>query len=288
MEANDVASRLASLGLEAPRPAPEPERKLPRIIKSGMVVHGADVGDDRKTLEPPGPVYPEGYIPPQEAHLQSQAMLAAAAAEAERLKEEARQQGQQEGFQAGMAAGQKAAIEAWSQLLEAFRREIEGVVSARQQMLSEAEPDLIRLVLLSASKIIQRDSRHLDLASEIVRRTLPRASEGTIVRIRLNPVDRAKVEAAGLPAPGGASYAIMADDAVGLGGCVIETTLCTIDASFRLLFEEVAKELIGDDPHADPLIAAEIATLAQPPEPIAPPEPTALPEPIARPEPEAP
>ncbi len=268
MEASDLAQRLAALGLEVGPPGVlDAERKLPRIIKAGMIVRGGGVAEDKIPLEPPAPVYPEGYIPPEEAHLRSLAILEEAQQEAARLRQEAVEAGRREGLAAGQAEGLKAALESWAGLIEALKQQIEGVVGQREQMLAEAEPDVVRLVLLTASKVIQREATQPDLAAEILRRTLSRASEGTVVRVRINPADHARLEAAGAISPPAqkAGYQLVADPAVGLGGCIVETTLCTIDATFRTLFEEVAQELVRDDPGHDPMLAREIARLEDQP-----------------------
>ncbi len=267
MEASDLAQRLAALGLEVGPPGPpDAERKLPRIIKAGMIVRGGGVAEDKIPLEPPAPVYPEGYIPPEEAHLRSLAILEEAQQEAARLRQEALETGREAGLAEGLAEGHRAALESWAGLIAALKQQIEGVVSQREQMLAEAEPDLLRLVLLTASKVIQREVRQPDLPAEILRRTLSRASEGTVVRVRVNPSDHARLDAAGVvsPFPDKASYQLVADPAVGLGGCVVETTLCAIDATFRTLFEEVAQELVQEDPSGDPTIAGALSAFEEP------------------------
>ncbi|MBM3269887.1 MAG: hypothetical protein FJZ01_19820, partial [Candidatus Sericytochromatia bacterium] len=239
---------------------------MPAVIKAGMVIRGGGVTGEVQEIKPPPPLYPEGYIPPEEAHRQAQEILAKAAESAQRLQQQAQQMGYDEGHNQGFAAGQQAAIDSWSALLNTFKQNIEGILAQRQQMLAAAEPDIVRLVLLAAAKVLHRETRHPDLAAHLVAQTLPRASDGTVVRIRLNPGDHARL--ASLPGdPGGMSrFELVPDPNVGAGGCLVECHLCTVDATFRTLFEEVARELMRDEPERDPLVAAEIAALARAPE----------------------
>lgn len=255
---------------ETPRTPEKP--KLPAVIKAGMVLRGTAVGGDVHEIKPPPPVYPEGYIPPEEAHRQAQQILAEAAESARRLQEQARQQGYEEGHNAGYQEGfqkaQQAVIDSWTGLLGAFRQQIEGLLAQRQAILAAAEPDVIRLVLMAASKVIQRECREPDFAAELIARTLPRASDGTIVRIRVSPADYARLQGVPLAPPGMAAFELVADPGVGSGGCLIECHLCTIDATFRTLFEEVARELMRDEPETDPAVSRALAELAQPAYPV--------------------
>lgn len=254
--------------------------KLPAVIKAGMIMRGGNVAGEAHEVKPPPPVYPEGYIPPDEAHRQAQQILADAAESARRLQEQARQQGYEEGHNAGYQEGfqkaQQAVIDSWTGLLGAFRQQIEGLLAQRQAILAAAEPDVIRLVLMAASKVIQRESQLPDFASELVARTLPRASDGTIVRIRVSPADYARLQGIPLAPPGLAVFDLVADPAIGAGGCSIECHLCTIDATFRTLFEEVARELMNNEPEADFAVARSLHELAQPAYPPVPrPQPAA-------------
>jgi flagellar assembly protein FliH len=239
---------------------------LPAVIKAGMIIRGGGVASEAQEIKPPPPLYPEGFIPPEEAHRQAQDILAQAAESAGRLQQQAQQMGYEEGHNRGFAAGRQAAVDAWSALLNTFKQNIEGILAQRQQILAAAEPDIVRLVLLAAAKVLHRESRHPDLAAHLIARTLPRASDGTVVKIRLNPADHARLaELPGLPA-GMAACEVVADPNVGAGGCLVECHLCTIDATFRTLFEEVARELMRDEPERDLIVAREIAELAKAPE----------------------
>ncbi|MBU6430137.1 MAG: hypothetical protein KGR26_14065, partial [Cyanobacteria bacterium REEB65] len=84
--------------------------------------------------------------------------------------------------------------------------------------------------------------------------------------VRVNPSDFERLREAPPPAAGGGQYQLISDPAIGQGGCVIETSLCTIDATFRVLFEEVARELLRGDPQADPVLGPAITQLGLVPE----------------------
>ncbi len=250
------------MSFETPQKPDKP--KLPAVIKAGMVLRGGGVVGDVHEIKAPPPLFPEGYIPPEEAHRQAQQILAEAAESARRLQEQAKQQGYEEGYNTGFQHGQQAAIDSWSGLLGAFRQQIEGLLAQRQAILAAAEPDVIRLVLMAAAKVIQREAQHNDLAGDLIARTLPRASDGTIVRVRVSPADYARLQGVPPSPPGLAMFDLVADPNVGNGGCLIECHLCTIDATFRTLFEEVARELMRDDPENDHMITRAIHELAQP------------------------
>ncbi|MBM3274103.1 MAG: hypothetical protein FJZ00_03040 [Candidatus Sericytochromatia bacterium] len=242
-----------------------PEKpKLPAVIKAGQIIRGGTMLDTVQEIKPPPPVYPEGFIPPDEAHRMAQQILAEAAESAQRLQQQAQEMGYNDGYQAGFQAGQQAAIDAWTGLLNAFRAQIEGILAQRQNILNAAEPDIIRLVLMATAKIVQRESRHPDLVQHVVARTLPRASDGTVVRIRVSPADHAKLLSLPGAETGMASYDLVPDPNIGAGGCFIECHLCSIDATFRTLFEEVAREIMRIEPERDAIIAQAIEDLRQP------------------------
>jgi flagellar assembly protein FliH len=248
-----------------------PEKpKLPAVIKAGQIIRGGTMLDTVHEIKPPPPVYPEGFIPPDEAHRMAQQILAEAAESAQRLQQQAQEMGYNDGYQAGFQAGQQAAVDSWTGLLNAFRAQIEGILAQRQNILNAAEPDIIRLVLMATAKIVQRESRHPDLARHVVAKTLPRASDGTVVRIRVSPADHSRLMSLPGAETGMASYDLVADPNIGAGGCFIECHLCSIDATFRTLFEEVAREIMRDEPERDAIIAQAIEDLRQHAPPQAP------------------
>lgn len=195
------------------------------------------------------------------ARQQSEQILAAAEAHGAELRRQA--------FDEGRAAGEQAGLESARDLIEARAREIAtqqvqeelraampALQSAiaeiryeRDRWLSAWEEAAIRLSAAIAGKIVRRELQNCPaLTTGIVRDALELAAGTPQMRVRMNPLDVAQMGQSGqdiisrLESLGEA--ALVPDDTVTQGGCVIETRHGVIDAQVESQLERIAAELI--------------------------------------------
>lgn len=175
---------------------------------------------------------------------QARRILEAAQAQAEALRaqaqaeyEETLQRGYQEGYEKGMAE---------------WLRAIEQVHAGFMGVIEQAKPQIVRLALRVAEKILRQ---RLDLTPEAVvpmideaLRSL-RAQQNMRVILRVHPDDRSILEPhrqrwmERLPWLG--SLDIVVDEELPRGGCRIETDFGTVDASIETQIRVIERHLLG-------------------------------------------
>jgi flagellar assembly protein FliH len=173
-------------------------------------------------------------------------IIAGAEAEAVRIKKEAeaikkeiieaREQGRKEGFTKGESEGKASVTEKLTQLQ-----------TLREDFYSQAEPEIIKLVLAVAEKVIgQIATERQDVVRDVVRQALER-SLGDRVVIRLNPKDYKTVMDEGYEFRDvlDRTKRIMfkEDEAISKGGCIVETEVGTIDAQLETQLDAIRKAL---------------------------------------------
>lgn len=206
-----------------------------------------------------------------EAERQARALLAAAEAEANDLIERVTRAAYEDGLQQGREDGHQEGLAAWQQGIEAVRAAAETLCAEREAKLAELEPDLMRLGLLIASKVLIAEPRDATLVKRLVDAAVAKASGDAVVKVRLNPQDAAHL---GPPpaSPFGASkpqpaprFEIVADPMVGAGGCVVETKTGRVDATYVTQFEELARAVLDAEPEADPALSGALQDLRKAP-----------------------
>jgi flagellar biosynthesis/type III secretory pathway protein FliH len=187
-----------------------------------------------------------GHVVPAvvvDARAEADALLAAARADAAELRaaaEAAREQARREGAAQGRA---EAAVEA-AALLAAARAE-----ATRQ--LAAAQPAAVVLAARMTEKIVGRGvaldaSVMADIAGAALDACRPR---GDWIRVRVHPDDVAALtthrDALAKRAPAGAALELVADEAVGRHGCIIETALGQVDARLATQIAALERALVG-------------------------------------------
>jgi len=187
-----------------------------------------------------------GHVVPAlvvDARAEAAALLAAARAEAAELRaaaQAAREQARREGAAQGRA---EAAVEA-AALLAAARAE-----ATRQ--LAAAQPAAVVLASRMTEKIVGRAvavdaSVMADIAGAALDACRPR---GDWIRVRVHPDDVAALathrDALAKRAPAAAALELVADEAVGRHGCIIETALGQVDARLATQIAALERALVG-------------------------------------------
>jgi type III secretion protein L len=175
---------------------------------------------------------------------QARRILEAAQAQAEEIRaqaqqeyEEALRRGYQEGYEKGLAE---------------WLRAIEEVHAGLTSLVEQAKPQIVRLALRVAEKILRQ---RLDLTPEAVvpmideaLRSL-RAQQNMRVLLRVHPDDRPILEPhrqrwmERLPWLG--SLDIVVDEDLPRGGCRIETDFGTVDATIETQIRVIERHLLG-------------------------------------------
>ncbi|MGE3073769.1 MAG: FliH/SctL family protein [Dehalococcoidia bacterium] len=171
-----------------------------------------------------------------QAEADAAAIIARAEAEADATR--------RAGFEAGVSAGQHGASSEASAHLEAIQSAAREGIAIRDAMIEEAMPTIVRAVAMACRRVVgaafEADPSLTAAACADAVRT---AAGQQILSIRVNPgaVDVVRADLLDV-----AEY-IQPDDAVELGGCIIDLRNGTIDATLdsRLSLMELALHSAG-------------------------------------------
>ncbi|HJS08299.1 MAG TPA: FliH/SctL family protein [Pirellulales bacterium] len=174
--------------------------------------------------------------------------------EAQKQADTLRRKAEQEGQQAAMRAVERVLEEKVSKkldsLLPALSQTIRDLADARQSWQSHWEKSVVRLACAIAEKITRRELRqHPEIAVELAREALEMAAGSPHVEIRLHPTDReslaSQIERLVHEFAGTATAEIIADPAIELGSCCVDTRHGSIDQQFRAQLARIEAELTG-------------------------------------------
>jgi flagellar assembly protein FliH len=163
---------------------------------------------------------------------------------------------ERDAFAKGYAQGERAGAEASAARGEAMLRRLAQTLdelrSLRRDLVRRAEREVVELALAIAMRVVRRElSLDPELLLAMARVALDRLSDVTTANIRLHPDDYT-VAMAGRGAPALASHGvqILADPAVGRGGCIVQSEAGAIDVGIAAQIDELTHVLLGDTVHA--------------------------------------
>jgi flagellar assembly protein FliH len=194
-----------------------------------------------------------------DAHARARALVEDAAARADAIAQDARAKAHAEGF----AAGRERAEREMDDMLTTMRELLEMARAERRKLLEESEPEMVRLALGIAERVLhQQVALDRGVVIEMAKTAIARLIERDSVTVRVNPADleRMREHREELVAVGDIrNLRVVEDQRVGRGGVVVETEAGTIDARIGTQLDEARKILhIEDDlvvepaAHADP------------------------------------
>ena len=162
--------------------------------------------------------------------------------EAQEIKAKA-QQDYQRSIDDGRRQGYEAGTTEAAQLLAEAR-------ALREKLVRDTEPQLIKLALKVAEKIIGHELDHnKDEIAQIVGNALETVRQQRDIIVRVHPTDLKNLEAAKpqLIARLGRAKDIdlRGDQTIKRGGCIIDTEIGTIDAQLETQLEQVTTILLG-------------------------------------------
>jgi flagellar assembly protein FliH len=184
----------------------------------------------------------------QQAQMQAQQMMQEAQsqiqAHAENVAQQAGQQGYQDGMQQGFAAGQEQGLAETLARVEQLKMEFVELVLARRKVLAAMEPEIVHLAVNIAEKIVGMElATGREIITGIVRQALATLKERDEIVIRVNPseVEAVVANQAAYEAmiEGLKRFEVLADGAIEVGSCAIETNLGNVDARISTQLEAV-------------------------------------------------
>lgn len=159
--------------------------------------------------------------------------------------EDAKKLGYQEGYQ----AGKNESLAEYERLLNQARSIIHLAEQEGEAILAQSEPKVLRLGLVTASKVIRQELSESDVYINIVKKVLQEAKEQPLIRINSNPADYEKLQKykdeLRLIIDTKAELTFYPDESLTEGSCIIETPFGKIDASVDSQLETLRHSLFG-------------------------------------------
>jgi flagellar assembly protein FliH len=183
------------------------------------------------------------------AHQRANGLLDDAAERAQGIADEASSQGRDEGYAAGVREAQAAT----SVMIDTMRTLIEATRAQRHSLLGSAEPELVRLAVGIAERVLhQQIALDHGVVVEMARAAIARIVDRETITVRVNPADveQMREHRDELLALGDVkTMRVIEDQRVDRGGVILETDAGSIDAKISTQLAEVRKILhIADDP----------------------------------------
>ncbi len=174
-------------------------------------------------------------------------MVESAQARVAEIEEQARNNGYREGFEKGHAA----AVDELDPVIRTMRELIEGVRSQREAVIASAEPELVRLALAIAERIVHTEvANNRQVVVENVRSALTRLVTREVVTLRVNPADHETIRQyrdSIVAASDMEQLRIVEDKRVDHGGVIVETDAGTIDAKIATQLREAKRAILTDE-----------------------------------------
>lgn len=184
----------------------------------------------------------------QHAQMQAQQMLNELAEQAQAQAQHAHQIAAQEGYEAGMAAGmeagQQAGIEQSMAYIDHLKIQFIELVQLKRNILAQMEPEVVRLALEIAKKIVGQElETNKEMIVGIVRGGLSTLKERDEITIRVNPQEYDAIKAHQTEfesmIEGLQRFDVLSDGAIEPGSCAIETNMGNVDARISTQFEAI-------------------------------------------------
>jgi flagellar assembly protein FliH len=117
-----------------------------------------------------------------------------------------------------------------------------------ERLAEQARADALELAVLIARRIVERElSMNLESMFSLIKSALRRAGEENVTRVRLHPKDVARFEAAVHTEFSLGRVELVGDASLQLGDVLVETPSHTVDGRLATRFEELVRQLDGDE-----------------------------------------
>ena len=174
-------------------------------------------------------------------------LVANAQARATEIEEEARRSGHDDGY----AKGHEEAIAEYDPVVRTLREWIDGIREQRDAVISAAEPELVRLAMSIAERIVHTEvAENRQVVVENVRAALTRLVSREVVTLRVNPLDHETIRQFRdtiVAASDVEHLRIVEDQRVDRGGVLVETDAGTIDAKIATQLREAKRAILTEE-----------------------------------------
>jgi len=172
---------------------------------------------------------------------EAEGIVQKANAEAAEIKEQASKSGYEAGQEAGLRE-MKAKID---NISEAFRKGLEDTASIKQNILAQAEDEIVKLTIAIAEKLLCSELKQSpDTIVPIISEAIKAAQSDSSITVRINPDDHATLkqnmgklmeylDEATVGEKEAPSIRLIEDRDLTSGGCIVETDTNLIDMSFE-------------------------------------------------------
>jgi flagellar assembly protein FliH len=183
----------------------------------------------------------------RQAETNARELISAAQARIAQMEEEARATAHEQGY----GDGKSAAEGELAPVITTIRELIESIRAQRSAVMTSAEPELTRLAMAIAERIVHGELvTNPNVIVENVRQALTRLVSREVVTLRVNPVDldmirqhRDEIIAAGDVE----HLRIVEDQRIERGGVIVETDAGTIDSKISTQLREARRAILSDD-----------------------------------------
>jgi flagellar assembly protein FliH len=181
----------------------------------------------------------------EQAKADAEKMISEAQHQVSQIEEEARKKGEEAGREEGYQEGRNEA----ERLIERLHIIIDKAIEKREEMINEAETQMIDLVLLISRKVIKviSESQKNVVVNNIVQALRKLKSRGDVaVRVNLADLDLATDHTRDFMkmVENVKSITILEDTSVDPGGCIIETDFGQIDARITSQLKEIEEKIM--------------------------------------------
>jgi len=174
-------------------------------------------------------------------------LVSQAQARVAEIEEEARAAGREHGYADGKAAGE----EELAPVIATIRELIESIRVQRAEVVAAAEPELVRLAMAIAERIIHGELvTNPNVVVDNVRQALTRLVSREVVTLRVNPADMDSIRQHRddvVSASDVEHLRIVEDQRVDRGGVIVETDSGTIDSKVGTLLREARRAIITEE-----------------------------------------
>lgn len=203
----------------------------------------------------------------ERARAQAQELLRSADAKARREAEQVRRQARQIGIDEGRKQGMEAIRrEAWDSVLAESRGRLNELVNTlgaaitqletgKRRLIAESETGVIRLAVEIARRVCKRLSlRDCDVAKANAEKLIELVRHHHDAQLRVHPDDLREI---GVVSPAWVDLmkqqrhvAVVADETVSRGGCVLASSAGRVDADIETQIDRITAALLGDNGEA--------------------------------------
>jgi flagellar assembly protein FliH len=185
------------------------------------------------------------YLLLLESCARAEDLIHEARAGAEKLREQARTEGAADGREEGKREALPAAV--------AFANAGQALIVFEEQMIARYAPELVRLAVEIAEKIVHRTvAAEPELVASVLDRARQEVVDARRIRIRLNPADHGllaeiRPDLLTLGNEDGRVIEIVTDSELNRGGCRLETENGVVDATVPTQIDEIRRQLLDED-----------------------------------------